>query len=196
MAYLTLLANHRTRSASRGCQQPRRGIGRRRSRACSRRRDARQPSGRWRWAERYRLGKAQSPRSALHGRDGELRALARAVPCRAARDDTSAQRIPRLARGRAHVRGAGRIENLEEWSASARVRCERGAGGLDAFLEQVALVSDADARVDDQGPHADDAAQAKGSIPDVFIIGCGRASPTRDRYDGLARGGPALCYVG
>ena len=72
----------------------------------------------------------------------------------------------------------GRIENLEELvGVGARVRRQRGGRGsdaLDAFLAQIALVSDADTRTDDHGLvtlmtlH-----NAKGlEYPIVFIIGC------------------------
>ncbi|HEX2703362.1 MAG TPA: 3'-5' exonuclease, partial [Solirubrobacteraceae bacterium] len=95
----------------------------------------------------------------------------------------------------------GRIENLEElvgvareFDATAEVRA------LDDFLQQVALVSDADTRVDDQGLvtlmtlH-----NAKGlEYPIVFIIGCeeGIFPHSRSLDEGSLEEERRLCYVG
>jgi len=95
----------------------------------------------------------------------------------------------------------GRIENLEElvgvareFDATAEVRA------LDDFLQQVALVSDADTRVDDQGLvtlmtlH-----NAKGlEYPIVFIIGCeeGVFPHSRSLDEGSLEEERRLCYVG
>jgi DNA helicase-2/ATP-dependent DNA helicase PcrA len=95
----------------------------------------------------------------------------------------------------------GRIENLEELIGVAR-EFDAGAEdrGLDAFLEQVALVSDADARVDDHGLvtlmtlH-----NAKGlEYPIVFIIGCeeGIFPHSRALDEGSLEEERRLCYVG
>jgi DNA helicase-2/ATP-dependent DNA helicase PcrA len=95
----------------------------------------------------------------------------------------------------------GRIENLEEligvareFDASAEERT------LDAFLAQIALVSDADTRVDDSGLvtlmtlH-----NAKGlEYPIVFIIGCeeGVFPHSRSLDEGSLEEERRLCYVG
>jgi DNA helicase-2/ATP-dependent DNA helicase PcrA len=106
----------------------------------------------------------------------------------------------------------GRIENLEElvgvareFDASgvrdnARGEGEEGLEGLDAFLSQIALVSDADARRDDRGLvtlmtlH-----NAKGlEYPIVFIIGCeeGVFPHSRSLDEGSLEEERRLCYVG
>jgi DNA helicase-2/ATP-dependent DNA helicase PcrA len=95
----------------------------------------------------------------------------------------------------------GRIENLEELVGVAR---EFDAGDeertLDAFLAQVALVSDADTRDDDKGLvtlmtlH-----NAKGlEYPIVFIIGCeeGVFPHSRSLDEGSLEEERRLCYVG
>jgi DNA helicase-2/ATP-dependent DNA helicase PcrA len=102
----------------------------------------------------------------------------------------------------------GRIENLEELVGVAR---EFDAGdepapgdgeeaGLGAFLAQIALVSDADARRDDRGLvtlmtlH-----NAKGlEYPIVFIIGCeeGVFPHSRSLDEGSLEEERRLCYVG
>jgi DNA helicase-2/ATP-dependent DNA helicase PcrA len=95
----------------------------------------------------------------------------------------------------------GRIENLEELVGVAR---EFDAGAeertLDAFLAQVALVSDADTRIDDKGLvtlmtlH-----NAKGlEYPIVFIIGCeeGVFPHSRSLDEGSLEEERRLCYVG
>jgi DNA helicase-2/ATP-dependent DNA helicase PcrA len=105
----------------------------------------------------------------------------------------------------------GRIENLEELVGVARefdssdqqIRSgegEPGLEGLDAFLGQIALVSDADARTDDRGLvtlmtlH-----NAKGlEYPIVFIIGCeeGVFPHSRSLDEGSLEEERRLCYVG
>jgi DNA helicase-2/ATP-dependent DNA helicase PcrA len=105
----------------------------------------------------------------------------------------------------------GRIENLEELVGVAREfdssdqqvpsgEGEPGLEGLDAFLGQIALVSDADARRDDRGLvtlmtlH-----NAKGlEYPIVFIIGCeeGVFPHSRSLDEGSLEEERRLCYVG
>ena len=105
----------------------------------------------------------------------------------------------------------GRIENLEELVGVAREfdaadqpipsgEGEPGLEGLDAFLGQIALVSDADARSDDRGLvtlmtlH-----NAKGlEYPIVFIIGCeeGVFPHSRSLDEGSLEEERRLCYVG
>ncbi|HVC85063.1 MAG TPA: UvrD-helicase domain-containing protein [Solirubrobacteraceae bacterium] len=102
----------------------------------------------------------------------------------------------------------GRIENLEELVGVAREfdsSPERALGdgedtGLDAFLVQIALVSDADTRRDDRGLvtlmtlH-----NAKGlEYPIVFIIGCeeGVFPHSRSLDEGSLEEERRLCYVG
>ena len=99
----------------------------------------------------------------------------------------------------------GRIENLEELVGVAREFDAAGAGeggesGLDAFLSQIALVSDADTRRDDRGLitlmtlH-----NAKGlEYPIVFIIGCeeGVFPHSRSLDEGSLEEERRLCYVG
>jgi len=105
----------------------------------------------------------------------------------------------------------GRIENLEELVGVAREfeaagpsvprgEGEEGLEGLDAFLSQIALVSDADERRDDRGLvtlmtlH-----NAKGlEYPIVFIIGCeeGVFPHSRSLDEGSLEEERRLCYVG
>jgi DNA helicase II / ATP-dependent DNA helicase PcrA len=98
----------------------------------------------------------------------------------------------------------GRIENLEELVGVARefdsTPREDGERGLDAFLAQIALVSDADTRSDDRGQvtlmtlH-----NAKGlEYPVVFIIGCeeGVFPHSRSLDEGSLEEERRLCYVG
>jgi DNA helicase-2/ATP-dependent DNA helicase PcrA len=96
----------------------------------------------------------------------------------------------------------GRIENLEELVGVAREHDggPDGGGGLDAFLAQIALVSDADTRTDDRGLvtlmtlH-----NAKGlEYPIVFIIGCeeGVFPHSRSLDEGSLEEERRLCYVG
>jgi DNA helicase-2/ATP-dependent DNA helicase PcrA len=96
----------------------------------------------------------------------------------------------------------GRIENLEELVGVAREfdAGPEGAGGLDAFLAQIALVADADTRDDDRGLvtlmtlH-----NAKGlEYPIVFIIGCeeGVFPHSRSLDEGSLEEERRLCYVG
>jgi DNA helicase-2/ATP-dependent DNA helicase PcrA len=102
----------------------------------------------------------------------------------------------------------GRIENLEELVGVAREfdsSADHALGGgeetgLDAFLAQIALVSDADTRRDDRGLitlmtlH-----NAKGlEYPIVFIIGCeeGVFPHSRSLDEGSLEEERRLCYVG
>jgi DNA helicase-2/ATP-dependent DNA helicase PcrA len=103
----------------------------------------------------------------------------------------------------------GRIENLEELVGVAREfdsgpdapsRGAGGEGGLDAFLAQIALLSDADGRSDDRGLvtlmtlH-----NAKGlEYPIVFMIGCeeGVFPHSRALDEGSLEEERRLCYVG
>jgi DNA helicase-2/ATP-dependent DNA helicase PcrA len=103
----------------------------------------------------------------------------------------------------------GRIENLEELVGVARefdatprdpTDDEGALEGLDAFLAQLALVSDADTRRDDRGLvtlmtlH-----NAKGlEYPVVFIIGCeeGVFPHSRSLDEGSLEEERRLCYVG
>jgi DNA helicase II / ATP-dependent DNA helicase PcrA len=95
----------------------------------------------------------------------------------------------------------GRIENLEELVGVAREFDANAAErGLDAFLAQIALVSDADTRRDDRGQvtlmtlH-----NAKGlEYPIVFMIGCeeGIFPHSRSLDEGSLEEERRLCYVG
>ncbi len=102
----------------------------------------------------------------------------------------------------------GRIENLEELvgvarefdSAAELAAGDDAASGLDAFLAQIALISDADTRRDDRGLitlmtlH-----NAKGlEYPIVFIIGCeeGVFPHSRSLDEGSLEEERRLCYVG
>jgi DNA helicase-2/ATP-dependent DNA helicase PcrA len=95
----------------------------------------------------------------------------------------------------------GRIENLEELIGVAReFDASAEEHTLDAFLAQIALVSDADTRLDDQGLvtlmtlH-----NAKGlEYPIVFIIGCeeGVFPHSRSLDEGSLEEERRLCYVG
>jgi len=95
----------------------------------------------------------------------------------------------------------GRIENLEELVGVAReFDASAEEGGLDAFLAQIALVSDADTRRDDRGQvtlmtlH-----NAKGlEYPIVFMIGCeeGVFPHSRSLDEGSLEEERRLCYVG
>jgi DNA helicase-2/ATP-dependent DNA helicase PcrA len=95
----------------------------------------------------------------------------------------------------------GRIENLEELVGVAReFDATAEERSLDVFLQQVALVSDADTRVDEQGLvtlmtlH-----NAKGlEYPIVFIIGCeeGVFPHSRSLDEGSLEEERRLCYVG
>jgi DNA helicase II / ATP-dependent DNA helicase PcrA len=101
------------------------------------------------------------------------------------------------------IEAQGRMENLEELVEVARefdARAEPGADGLDAFLQQIALVADADTRRDDEGLvtlmtlH-----NAKGlEYPIVFIIGCeeGVFPHSRSLDEGSLEEERRLCYVG
>ncbi len=101
------------------------------------------------------------------------------------------------------IEAQGRMENLEELVEVGRefdARAEDGADTLDAFLQQIALVADADTRRDDEGLvtlmtlH-----NAKGlEYPIVFIIGCeeGVFPHSRSLDEGSLEEERRLCYVG
>ena len=101
------------------------------------------------------------------------------------------------------IEAQGRIENLQELVEVARefdARVEEQADTLDAFLQQVALVADADTRRDDEGLvtlmtlH-----NAKGlEYPIVFIIGAeeGVFPHSRSLDEGSLEEERRLCYVG
>ncbi|MGO9884967.1 MAG: 3'-5' exonuclease [Solirubrobacteraceae bacterium] len=100
------------------------------------------------------------------------------------------------------IEAQGRIENLEEL-VNVAVEYDAGAGdhgSLAEFLEQIALVADADTRVDDEGLvtlmtlH-----NAKGlEYPIVFMIGCeeGVFPHSRALDEGGLEEERRLCYVG
>jgi len=97
----------------------------------------------------------------------------------------------------------GRLENLEELVGLARefeAQAAPGEATLDQFLQQVALVADADTRQDDAGMvtlmtlH-----NAKGlEYPIVFMIGCeeGVFPHSRSLDEGSLEEERRLCYVG
>jgi DNA helicase-2/ATP-dependent DNA helicase PcrA len=101
------------------------------------------------------------------------------------------------------IEAQGRIENLQELVEVGRefdATAEEGEGTLDQFLQQIALVSDADARRDDDSLvtlmtlH-----NAKGlEYPIVFIIGCeeGVFPHSRALDEGGLEEERRLCYVG
>ena len=102
------------------------------------------------------------------------------------------------------IEAQGRIENLEELVNRAQEFDARaaaaGAAGLDAFLQEIALVADADTRRDDEGLvtlmtlH-----NAKGlEYPIVFMIGCeeGVFPHSRSLDEGSLEEERRLCYVG
>jgi ATP-dependent DNA helicase UvrD/PcrA len=99
------------------------------------------------------------------------------------------------------IEAQGRIENLQELVGVAReFDAGEDAGGLDAFLQQIALVADADTRRDDEGLvtlmtlH-----NAKGlEYPIVFMIGCeeGVFPHSRSLDEGTLEEERRLCYVG
>jgi DNA helicase-2/ATP-dependent DNA helicase PcrA len=142
---------------------------------------------------------------------GELRALAQAETPVAELLEAVLSRsgyVEALAAERT-FEAQGRIENLEELVGVAREfdsreqaapATDEELAGLDAFLAQVALVSDADARRDDRGLitlmtlH-----NAKGlEYPIVFIIGCeeGVFPHSRSLDEGSLEEERRLCYVG
>ena len=115
-------------------------------------------------------------------------------------ESCSRDRLPRGARGRAHDRGAGPHREPRGARPRSRASSTRRApegGTLDEFLQQIALVADADTLRDDEGLvtlmtlH-----NAKGlEFPIVFIIGMedGVFPHSRALDEGGARGGaPAL----
>src|SRR4051794_32565080 len=101
------------------------------------------------------------------------------------------------------IEAQGRLENLEQLVESARefdARSDPGDDRLDAFLQEVALVADADTRRDDEGLvtlmtlH-----NAKGlEYPIVYIIGCeeGIFPHSRSLDEGTLEEERRLCYVG
>jgi DNA helicase II / ATP-dependent DNA helicase PcrA len=101
------------------------------------------------------------------------------------------------------IEAQGRLENLQELVEVARefdARAEPGADRLDAFLQQIALVADADTRRDDEGLvtlmtlH-----NAKGlEYPIVFMIGCeeGVFPHSRSIDEGSLEEERRLAYVG
>ena len=99
------------------------------------------------------------------------------------------------------IEAQGRLENLQELVGVAReFDAGEDAGGLDAFLQQIALVADADTRRDDEGLvtlmtlH-----NAKGlEYPIVFMIGCeeGVFPHSRSLDEGTLEEERRLCYVG
>jgi superfamily I DNA/RNA helicase len=101
------------------------------------------------------------------------------------------------------IEAQGRMENLEELVEVARefdARAEEGADTLDAFLQQLALVADADTRRDDEGLvtlmtiH-----NAKGlEYPIVFMIGLeeGVFPHSRSLDEGSLEEERRLAYVG
>ncbi len=101
------------------------------------------------------------------------------------------------------IEAQGRLENLQELVEVARefdARAEAADDTLDAFLQQIALVADADSRRDDEGMatlmtlH-----NAKGlEYPIVFVIGCeeGVFPHSRALDEGGLEEERRLCYVG
>ncbi|HSD80107.1 MAG TPA: 3'-5' exonuclease, partial [Solirubrobacteraceae bacterium] len=101
------------------------------------------------------------------------------------------------------IEAQGRLENLEELVEVARefdAGADADADTLDVFLQQIALVADADTRRDDEGLvtlmtlH-----NAKGlEYPIVFIIGCeeGVFPHSRSIDEGALEEERRLCYVG
>jgi DNA helicase-2/ATP-dependent DNA helicase PcrA len=101
------------------------------------------------------------------------------------------------------IEAQGRLENLEQLVEAARefdARTEAGADRLDVFLQETALVADADTRRDDEGLvtlmtlH-----NAKGlEYPIVFVIGAeeGIFPHSRSIDEGSLEEERRLCYVG
>ena len=101
------------------------------------------------------------------------------------------------------IEAQGRLENLEELVEVARefdAGAEAREGGLELFLQQISLVSDADSRQEDESLvtlmtlH-----NAKGlEYPVVFIIGCedGIFPHSRAIEEGSLEEERRLCYVG
>jgi len=208
MAYLTLLANPQDEvSFTRIANSPRRGIGQTSlSRVLAQAATLGEPVWEVAAAPENVAGLGRAAITAI-GRFmetmGELRALARSgVPIGELLEAVLSRSgyLDWLEAERT-FEAQGRIENLEElvgvareFDASAEERT------LDAFLEQVALVSDADTRVDDRGLvtlmtlH-----NAKGlEYPIVFIIGCeeGIFPHSRSLDEGSLEEERRLCYVG
>ena len=140
-------------------------------------------------------GTMERLRERVRGRRARRRA-ARASCC--ARPATS-----RRCEAERTIEAQGRIENLEELvGVAARVRRRATAEerSLDEFLQQIALVADADTRGDDEGLvtlmtlH-----NAKGlEYPIVFMIGCeeGVFPHSRALEEGELEEERRLCYVG
>ena len=178
------LARDRLRGDARRARLPRRRDGRDGARAWGRRRCARSAASWTRWASCARW-----PPTARRSPSCSRRVLSRSGYL----DALEAERT---------FEAQGRIENLEELVGVAREfdARRRGASGLDAFLAQIALVADADTRVDDRGLvtlmtlH-----NAKGlEYPIVFIIGCeeGVFPHSRALDEGSLEEERRLCYVG
>ena len=124
---------------------------------------------------------------------------------RAAGGDAARDRLPRRAGGRAHDRGAGPDREprgaRRAWRASTTRRPARGEdAGVAEFLQQIALLADADALRDDEGLvtlmtlH-----NAKGlEFPIVFMIGCedGVFPHSRALDEGALEEERRLAYVG
>ena len=165
--------------------------------------------GRGRARERARASARRRVKAfgALHGDDGRRCASApsSSVPVGDLLEAVlQRDRLPRRARGRADDRGAGPHREprgaRRGRRASSTPRAEEGEDTLDVFLQQVALVADADTRRDDEGLvtlmtlH-----NAKGlEYPIVFIIGCeeGVFPHSRSLDEGTLEEERRLCYVG
>jgi DNA helicase-2/ATP-dependent DNA helicase PcrA len=208
MAYLTLLSNPQDQiSFTRVANSPRRGIGQTSlSRVIAHASTVGEPV--WEVAARPQdvpgLGRAAvTALTRFMDVMGEQRALAATGAPVAELLETTLRRSGYLdwLEAERTFEAQGRIENLEELVGVAReFDASTEQGGLDAFLEQVALISDADARIDDQGLvtlmtlH-----NAKGlEYPIVFIIGCeeGIFPHSRSLDEGSLEEERRLCYVG
>ena len=184
IAYLTVLGNPQdVVSFTRVVNSPRRGIGQTSlSRVIAHANTmgipvwdaAADPSGGPR--PRRRGGQARSTASWARWRTCATRARGRRAGRRAARGAAARDRLPRRAGGRAHDRGAGPDREPRRSSSRSRREYDAHCRGAVArgFLQQIALVADADTRRDDEGLvtlmtlH-----NAKGlEYPIVFIIGC------------------------
>ena len=213
IAYLTVLANPQdVVSFTRVANSPKRGIGQTSlsrvlahaetmgiTRLGRRRRRRAAVPGPGHRGRRARSARFMATMAALRERAERGRPGRRPARGAAARD-----RLPRRARGRAHDRGpgpAGEPAGARRGRARVRRRApEDGRGPLDVFLQQVALVADADTRRDDEGLvtlmtlH-----NAKGlEYPIVFIIGCeeGVFPHSRSLDEGTLEEERRLCYVG
>ena len=202
VAYLTFLVNPQDGAAfTRIANSPRRGLGQtsmsrvlahaeRWGSRCGRPRRARSPGSRPRRARRS----GASWRRCAAARAGGAGRAGGAV----ARRDAGRDRLPRRAQAERTIEAQGRIENLEELvrgRAGVRRQRARGGGSLGEFLQQIALLADADGIRDDEGLvtlmtlH-----NAKGlEFPIVFIIGMedGVFPHSRAIEEGNDRGGAA-----